>query len=627
MKNNLKVKYYIAGGVALAAMVIYLPALQNKFVAWDDNVYVYNNPYIRSLNLDLLKWAFSDFYAGYWSPLTWISHALDYAVWGLNPLGHHLTNILFHAVNTFVVVLLMIRLLKTRKEPAMNEEAPGFLTAPTILIAAGITGILFGLHPLHVESVAWVAERKDVLCALFFLLSLMQYTTYVRTVANAAALRGPFARFFNGTYLFTLGFFILALLSKPMAVTLPVVFLILDWYPFQRIQSFQAFRQAVVEKIPFLALSLFSSIITILSQKAGGAMLLTEIVPLATRVLVGVQSLVAYLWKMLWPLNLIPYYPYSGNVSILSFEYLSALALVIGITTACIVLAKKQKLWLTVWGIYVVTLLPVLGIVQVGGQSMADRFMYLPSLGPFLVLGLTAAWIWAKVNRVQRWRSVAKASVAGVAALLVAALSFLTITQISVWKNNFELWSYVIRKEPEKVPFAYNNRGMVLGTIGQYDSALRDFTKTIALEPGYFQAYNNRAFTFEKMGQFEKALEDYNMAVTLNPSFQEAFYHLGILYGKMRLYNEAIQALNKYLALNPKNAEAYSGRGVMYSLSGQPENALEDFNKAIALNQNLATAYVNRGDLYLKSGRIDLAFADFQRACALGEDVGCKALH
>ena len=149
-------------------------------------------------------------------PLTWISHALDYTVWGLNPLGHHLTNILFHAVNTFVVVLLMIRLLNTRKEPAMNEEAPGFLTAPTILIAAGITGILFGLHPLHVESVAWVAERKDVLCALFFLLSLMQYTTYVRTVANAAALRGPFARFFNGTYLFTLGFFILALLSKPM---------------------------------------------------------------------------------------------------------------------------------------------------------------------------------------------------------------------------------------------------------------------------------------------------------------------------------------------------------------------------------------------------------------------------
>ena len=390
-------------------------------------------------------------------------------------------------------------------------------------------------------------------------------------------------------------------------------------------------------------------------------MLLTEIVPLATRVLVGVQSLVAYLWKMLWPLNLIPYYPYSGNVSILSFEYLSALALVIGITTACIVLAKKQKLWLTVWGIYVVTLLPVLGIVQVGGQSMADRFMYLPSLGPFLVLGLTAAWIWAKVNRVQRWRSVAKASVAGVAALLVAALSFLTITQIGVWKNSIDLWSYVIWKEPEKVPFAYNsrglayerkglfkeaiedfdraiilnpsdyfaynNRGTVLGTIGQYDSALKDFNMAIDLVPDYYQAYDNRAFTFEKMGQFKKAFEDYHTAVTLNPSFQEAFYHLGGLYYKMGLYNEAIQTLNKSIDLNPNDAEAHSNRGSIYILNGQPVKALKDYNEAIALNQNFTTAYVNRGNLYLKSGRKDLAFADFQRACALGDAVGCKALY
>ena len=597
----------------------------------------------------------------YWHPLTWISHALDYAVWGLNPLGHHLTNIIFHAVNTFVVVFLMIRLLETRKEPAMNSEAPGYLTERAILMAAGITGLLFGLHPLHVESVAWVSERKDLLCALFCLLSTSRYTAYVRTVVDEAAIQESFARFFNRQYLFTLGFFILALLSKPMAVTLPVVLLILDWYPFQRIRSFQAFRQAVVEKFPFFALSLFSSIITILAQRAGGSIRSTEVIPLPIRVLVGAKSLVAYLGKMLWPVDLVPYYPYPEHVSILSFEYLFAIALVIGITAVCIILAKKQKLWFTVWGIYVVTLLPVLGIVQVGNQSMADRYMYLPSLGPFLVMGLTAAWIWAKVSRLQRWRWVTKASVAAVAVLVFAALSFLTFTQIGIWKNSIDLWSSVIRKEPERVPLAYNNRGlaygnkglfkeaiedldkaiilnpsyhlaynnrgMVLGTVGQYDSALRDFTMAIALDPVYYQAYSNRAFTFEKVGQFEKALEDYHMAVTLNPYFQEAFYHLGILYGKMGMYNEAIPALDKSLALNPNNAEAYSNRGVMYSLSGQPENALEDYSKAIALNHNFATAYVNRGNLYLKSGRKDLAFADFQRACALGDAVGCKALH
>jgi protein O-mannosyl-transferase len=651
----------VAGLTALLTLIIYLAALQNDFVLWDDSLYVFENIHIRLLNSAFFKWAFFDFYGSNWHPLTWISHALDYAVWGLNPLGHHLTNIIFHAVNTFVVVLVMIRLLESRKEQTMSSEAPGFLTERTILIAAGITGLLFGLHPVHVESVAWVAERKDLLCALFSLVSIMQYMAYVRTVVNKAAFQESFARFTNRHYLFTLVFFILALLSKPMAVTLPVVLLILDWYPFQRIQSFQAFRQAVVEKIPFFALSLFSSVITILAQRAGGSIRSTEVIPLSTRVLVGANSLVAYLWKMLWPLDLVPYYPYPEHLSILSFEYLFAIALVIGITAVCIVLARKQKLWLTVWGIYVVTLLPVLGIVQVGNQSMADRYMYLPSLGPFLALGLTAAWIWAKVNRLQRWRLVTKASVAGVTALVFAALSFLTFTQIGIWKNSIDLWSYVIRKEPEKVPLAYNNRGLaygnkglfkeaiedldraiilnpsyqlaynnrgtVLGRIGQYDSALRDFNMAIALDPVYYQAYNNRAFTFEKMGQFDKALEDYNTAVTLNPSFQEAFYHLGVLYCKMRLYNEAIQAQNKAIALNPNNAEAYSNRGVMYSLSGQPENALEDYNKAIALNQNFATAYVNRGNLYLKSGRKDLALPDFQRACSLGDSAGCKELY
>ncbi|HUK99222.1 MAG TPA: tetratricopeptide repeat protein [Nitrospirota bacterium] len=659
MKKSQNVNYYVAGLISLLTFIIYLPALQNKFVAWDDNIYVFDNHYIRSLNLEFFKWAFSNFFAANWHPLTWISHALDYSVWGLNPLGHHLTNIIFHAVNTFVVVLLMFRLLETRQEPKMSSEAPGFLTERTILTAAGITGLLFGLHPLHVESVAWVSERKDLLCALFYLLTIIMYINHLN-VREHQITQKKIKSFVSTKYYFSsCGFFILALLSKPMAVTLPVVLLILDWYPFQRIPSFQAFRQAVVEKIPFLALSLFSSIITILAQRAVGATWLTEAIPLPARVLVGAKSLPAYLWKMLWPLDLVPYYPYPEHISILSFEYLSAIGLVIGITVVCIVLAKKQKLWLTVWGIYVVMLLPVLGIVQVGNQSMADRYMYLPSLGPFLILGLTTGWISKKVNRLQKWRLVTKASVASAAVLVFAALSFLTYTQIDIWENDIDLWSYVIRREPEKVPVAYNNRGVayenkglfkkaiedldraiilnpyyylaynnrgaVLGTIGQYDSALRDFTVAIAMNPLYYEAYKNRATTFEKMGQFKKALDDYNKAVTLNPSFEEAFYYMGVLYCKMGSYNEAIQTLTKSIALNPNHAEAYSNRGVMYSLGGQPENALEDYNMAIALNQNFATAYVNRGKLYLKIGRKDLASTDFQRACDLGDLNGCEA--
>jgi len=436
---------------------------------------------------------------------------------------------------------------------------------------------------------------------------------------------------------------------------------LLDWFPLNRIRSFKTFLPALVEKLPFIALSLGSSVLTIFAQRMGGAMDLMDTLPFSTRLLVALKSLIAYLGNIILPLNLIPFYSYPKHVLLLAPGYLSAIALIFGITAACMILAKKQKLWLAAWGYFVITLIPVLGIMQVGDQSMADRYTYLPSLGPFLVLGLIAAWIWAKVIRLQRWRLIAKASTAGMAVFVFAALSFLTFTQIGIWKNSIDLWSCVIRKEPEEVPLAYNNRGlayerkglfkeamedlnraiilkpsyhlaynnrgMVLGMIGQYDAALRDFTMTIALDPGSYEAYSNRAFTYEKMGQFEKALEDYNTAVTLNPSFQDAFYHLGILYGKMKLYSEAIQALGKSLALNPNNANAYSNRGVMYSFSGQPENALEDFSKAIALNQSFTTAYINRGNLYLKIGRKDLAFADFQRACSLGDAIGCKALY
>jgi len=526
-----------------------------------------------------------------------------------------------------VVVLLVIRVLQVRKRPAPGGDATAFPAGRAILVAAGATGLLFGLHPVHVESVAWASERKDLLCALFFLLAVMMHLRYASARERQAGQKEIHSLAFRKYYLLSCGLFVLALLSKPMAVTLPVVLLVLDWYPLERIQSFRAFRQAVVEKIPFFALSLASSVITIRAQRWGGAIQSTEIIPLPARVLVGARSLVLYLWKMLWPLDLVPYYPYPEHPSVLSFGYLAAIALVIGITAVCIVLARRQKLWLAVWAYYGVTLVPVLGIVQVGYQAMADRYMYLPSIGPMLLLGLTAAWISWKMHRFWRSRLLIMTCSIGAVVIIFATLSLLTIAQIDIWKNSMNLWSYVIGKETDRVPFAYNNRGMFLGRSGQYDAALRDFTMAISLDPGFYEAYNNRALTYEKMGQLDKALADYNTAVTLDPTFGEGFYHLGMVYGQMGLHNEAIQALDKSIALDPNNAEAYSNRGVMYSRSGQPERALEDYSKAIALNQNFAAAYMNRGGLYLKSGRKDLAFSDFERACALGDARGCNALH
>ena len=659
MQRSQNYRYYLAALVSLITFVVYLSSLHHEFVEWDDAQYVVENLHIRSINIAFIKWAFADFHAGNWHPLTWISHAIDYAIWGLNPLGHHLTNVILHAVNTFVVVLLIIGLLNVLKETSIKKGPSEFLHERMMLITGGVTGLLFGLHPLHVESVAWVAERKDLLCALFVLLSITLYTKYVNSINNEPAEEKSSLRFFNKQYFFALVFFILALLSKPMAVTLPFVLLILDWYPFKRIQSLRTFRAAFIEKIPLIALSLVSSVLTVLAQRAGGALVSMESAPLSTRVLVGVRSLIAYLWKMIWPLNLTPFYPYPTDVSLLSLEYLFTIVLVIGITIICIVSAKKQRLWLSVWSYYVMTLIPVIGIVQVGRQAMADRYTYLPSLGPFLIMGLGVAWASRKMNTFPRWGLIIKFLGASISIFVLASMSYLTFRQIGIWNNSIQLWSYVIGKHPERINLVYYfrglaflntdqvdkaiedfnmaisldpyygdaflNRGTAFEKKGKFDKAIEDFDKAIALRPSY-EAYFNRGMTFEKMGLLDKAIADYDKAIALNPSRYEAYPAGGKLYGKAGLFDKAIEYFNKYIAINPKHAESYNNRGLSYVYIGQDDRALEDFNKAIALDQNIAVTYRNRGNLYLRMGNKELALSDFQKACDLGDEKGCNAL-
>ncbi|MCK9419645.1 MAG: tetratricopeptide repeat protein [Nitrospirae bacterium] len=497
--NNVKYACYLAASVAFLTFLVYLPALRNEFVNWDDGPYVFANLQIRSFDGNFFKWAFLEFHIMNWHPLTWISHALDYALWGLNPMGHHLTNIILHTVNTALVVVLATKLVEARTNGlnglnGLNKGA---------LIAAGVAGLLFGLHPVHVESVAWVAERKDLLCALFFLLSVIWYANYVSYKTYR-------------TYMLTLGFFALALMSKPMAITLPAVLLILDWYPYNRIRSLKTFRAASVEKLPFLALSLISSVLTVFAQRSGGALELMEIVPLSTRLLVSMHSLIAYLGKMLWPLELIPFYPYPRTVSFLSPEYFGVVALVIGITIICVVKAKKkQHLWLSVWSYYCVTLAPVLGIIQVGGQAMADRYTYLPSVGPFLLVGLGAAWVWEKSEI--SWK---RGLIATTAFMVFLSLSFMTFQQIGRWKNDVDLWNYVIEREGHDVLFAYFKRGQAFALRGQYEKAIEDYNTVIALNvEEYSKAYIERGLTYLKAGQVDLAVADLKKACSLGDNF------------------------------------------------------------------------------------------------------------
>jgi hypothetical protein len=515
-------EYYLAASVSLITFLVYLSSLQNAFVYWDDDVYVFRNPHIQSLNADFIRWAFSSFYATNWHPLTWISHAVDYAVWGLNPLGHHLTNNILHAINTFAVVILVARLLMNRRGNRPQDSAAALLSHRAALVAGGVTGFLFGLHPVHVESVAWVSERKDLLCSLFFLLSVILYVNAVRRIEPGAESK----RLTLGALLPALCLFVLALLSKPMAVSLPAVLLILDWYPFERIQSQKTLFSALVEKVPFLILSVGLSIVTILAQSSEGGMNLTNQFPLPGRLIVAGKSIIVYLWMMLLPLDLTPFYPYPHKISFLSPGFIIPSLLALGITVLCLFSARKNKLWLAIWSYYMVTLMPVLGIIQVGEQAMADRYTYLPGLGPFLVVGLSAAWLSERGPASPKWRIIKAGSIA-CAVLMVFSLSYLTVKQIAVWENTEGLWTDVIKKEIEREPEglynAYNNRGMFYSDTGQFDKAVDDFDKAIALNPEECMTHYSRGAAYYKEGRLDKAVADFNETIARCPSYWEAY--------------------------------------------------------------------------------------------------------
>jgi len=654
VKRTRHIKYYLAATVALATFAVYLSALHNGFVDWDDGWYVFENPHIRVFNKSFFKWAFFESQNILWHPLTWISHAVDYALWGLDPVGHHLSSVLFHGLNTMLVVLLVMRLFEAWGAKHGGGDPGGSFSERGMLLVSAITGLLFGLHPIHVESVAWVTERKDVLYSFFFLLSLLSYLRY-----GARADEREEIFFKDSRYLACLGLFLLALLSKPMAITLPLVLLIIDWYPLERFGVRARLKKIVLEKIPFFAFSLLTVVITLMPNHVAPVLNPMENRPFLTRVLVGAAALISYLGKMLWPVQLVPFYPYPRDVSFWSPTYFVPLLLVIAITIACVAVSRTRKIWLALWAYYIATLFPVLGFVTIGNHAMADRYTYLPSLSPFIILGLTAAWASGKADGLAQSKMPIKVFSAMVAVLAVVSLAQLTIRQIGIWKDSFTLWNYVINKEPEGAYLAYNglgvafqktgrfdeaiedfnraiaiapffdeaffNRGIAYEKMGRLDKAIADYTTTIALNPSYYEAYTNRGMIYEKIGQPEKAIADYYTTIALNPSSQEAFYNLGVLYGKAGLFEKALEKFNESLAINPNRADSYVNRGIVNALMGRREGALQDFNSALQIDQSNASAYFNRGKFYMTMGKRQLALADFQKACDLGDEGGCSA--
>lgn len=583
-----KTSRLLPGLIAAAiTFLVYLPALSNGFVNWDDQRYVYENGLIRSIDLAFFKTIFTTIQVSNWHPLTMLSYAVDFALWGENPLGYHLENVILHAINTFLAGLLAARLVQTRG--SSNTFA---------FIAALSTALLFGLHPMHVESVAWVSERKDVLSGLFFILSIVSYLGYQKRKTLPA-------------YALTFVFFVLALMSKPMAVTLPVVLLIIDIYPLDR-PSKEGFGKILLEKVPFFAASLFIAVITIVAQEGSGALRSLETDPMGVRVLTAFRGFVFYLFKLIVPTGLAPYYPQPLERTIANYQFWGSILVFAALTAAAVYAFRKgQKAFPAAWAFFVITLLPVIGIIQVGRQAAADRYVYIPALGLFVLVGAALALL------VERKRTALYPVIAGLAAISVI-FSIMTVRQTGIWKDSVSLWSHEIGVYPMTVPMAYNSRGQAYHAKRELQKALEDYSASITLNPFDPFPYNNRGLVYEDLGRTELAIEDYTKAISLDPAFFNAYNNRGIAYGQAGRLTEAVEDFTTALRINPSSSSAFLNRGFALLGMERPDEALNDFTKADTLSPGNPVVRYNLGLAYLKLGDKEKAQGFFREAAANG---------
>jgi tetratricopeptide (TPR) repeat protein len=648
--------------LTVVTLAVFWQVNHYDFINFDDQVYVIENNHIQSgITLDGFRWAFSTRYTNLWNPLVWLSFMFDYQLHGLNAGGYHVTNVILHVMSALLLFWLF-----NRMTGAIWRSA---------FIAA-----IFALHPLHVESVAWIAERKDVLSAFFWMLTLCLYVYYTEK---------PVIR----RYLPVLLCFACALMSKPMVITLPIVMILLDYWPLDRLQSrkivttipevipvcadqgmkknkfkkedlkknispprVQKLSEPKIagiipiwqlwEKIPFFILSIVMIIITLYNPSTldmSGTHYLKQF-PLLSRLANAPVAFVTYLEKTFWPHDMTVFYPFSEQIPL--WQVLGASLLILIITAAVIVMIKRLPYLFAGWMWFSVTITPVIGIIQisrVAPYAMADRYHYLPSIG----LGVMLAWgIPALISS----EAIRKKVLFPAGIIFLGVISFISWTQCGYWKDSFELFKHAlqvtkdnalahhsfgrsllikgkieeaidhfneaIRLTPDDM-IPYFNRGAAYAKAGKHQRAIEDYTEVIRLKPDDADAYNNRGLSFGELGKHQRAIEDYTKAILLKPDDANAYYNRGIACGELGQYQSAIEDYNEAIRLKPDNAEAYSNRGVAYDKLGQHQRAIEDYKQATRLNPDSAQTYYNRGITCGELGQYQSAIEDYNEAIRL----------
>ncbi len=621
--------------LALITAAVYWPVARLGFINFDDPDYVSGNPRVQAgLTAESIQWAFTSVYASNWHPVTWLSHMLDCQLYDLKPAGHHLTNLVFHVANS----LLLFGLFK-RLTGAFWRSA---------LVAA-----LFALHPLHVESVAWVSERKDVLSAFFFMLTLLAYAGYARkgksedqnpksegnpkaksrrkevgaevssprSSANAPGVIShvPSALF----YLLSLVCFALGLMSKPMLVTLPFLLLLLDYWPLHRWQpeargaGFKPLFRLLLEKAPFFALAAASCVVTFLVQRAAGAMPTLEKGPLELRLANALVSYVRYLGKTIWPSELAVFYPFTG-FGLDSWQVIGA-ALLLVVATLGVVLAHRRGPYLLVgWLWFLGMLVPVIGLVQVGKQSLADRYTYLPHIGLFICVAWGGAAVFGSLRRPRVLASAA-------AAIVLAACALVTLRQLSYWRDTSTLFTRAAAVTSGNF-VAYTVLGNELAGQGKLPEAIEQCRKALEISPDYSEAHNTLGNVYAQQGNYDEALLHYRAAAA-DPTYADPRNGMGDVLIKLGKYVEAEAQCREALRLAPVHLSAMYGLATALHNQGKTDEAADYYRRIIALNPNLAAPHRNLGKILVAQGKADEAIAELSRALAIHpEDADTRTI-
>jgi len=590
--------------LALATLVVFSPVGNYDFINYDDPEYVTSNLHVQQgLTINGVVWAFTTFDAANWHPLTWLSHMLDVSLFGITPAGPHMVNLLFHVVNAVLLFLVLRGLTGAQWRSAF--------------VAA-----LFALHPLHVESVAWISERKDVLSTMFWLLTLWAYGRYV----EESKVQGPKSKVWYG---WALLFFVLGLMTKPMLVTLPFVLLLLDYWPLGRVPGVRCQVSSgaadagtssignsqrstllglIWEKIPFFLCSGIFCVVTLFAQSQ--AIIFLKTFPFGMRIINAFVSYARYLEKIFWPGNLALPYPYPTQWPLL--EVVVDVVLLVGVTVATLWFVRKLPFVLTGWLWFLGTLVPVIGLVQVGVQSMADRYSYVPLIGIFIILS------WGAEKVVTRWRLPKLA--AGTAGVLVLGVcSMLTRHQLGYWQNSETLFRHAIAVTENNIP-AYDNIGYYFYRRGLFDEAITNYQQALRLNPDNANTLNNMGSALTRQKKYPEAIRYYEAALRLVPDYTDAHNNLGAVLYTMGRTTEAIRHYDQALHLAPDNAEAHNNLGNALIAQGKVEEAIEHYRQALKLNPNFTEALNNLGWVLAANKRYAEASLYYQQALRLNPD-------